>query len=51
MRKITGLQAGGNLSVEQTAEISAALGISGVRDLITRPDLVPAFDALLPVVG
>lgn len=49
MRKITGLQAAGTLTVEGTAEISAALGISGVRDLITRPDLVPSFDALLPV--
>lgn len=49
MRKITGLQAAGQLTVEGTAEISAALGISGVRDLITRPDLVPSFDALLPV--
>lgn len=48
MRKITGLQAAGQLTVEGTAEISAALGISGVRDLITRPDLVPSFDALLP---
>lgn len=49
MRKITSLQAAGTLTVEGTAEISAALGISGVRDLITRPDLVPSFDALLPV--
>lgn len=49
MRKITGLQAAGHLTVEGTAEISQALGISGVRDLITRPDLVPSFDALLPV--
>ena len=48
MRKITSLQAAGTLTVEGTAEISAALGISGVRDLITRPDLVPSFDALLP---
>lgn len=48
MRKITSLQAAGALTVEGTAEISAALGIGGVRDLITRPDLVPSFDALLP---
>lgn len=48
MRKITALQASGTLTVEGTAQISAALGISGVRDLITRPDLVPSFDALLP---
>jgi hypothetical protein len=50
MRKITGLQAAGTLTVEGTAQISAALGISGVRDLITRPDLVPSFDALLPAM-
>lgn len=48
MRKITSLQAAGTLTVEGTAAISQALGIGGVRDLITRPDLVPSFDALLP---
>lgn len=51
MRKITGLQTAGQLTVEGTAEIAQALGITGVRDLITRPDLVPSFDALLPVAA
>jgi len=50
MRKITGLQTAGALTVEQTAEISAALQIGGVRDLMHRPDLIPSFDALLPAM-
>lgn len=48
MRKVTGLQTAGKLSVTQTAELAGALGLSGLRDLIQRPDLVSAFDALLP---
>lgn len=51
MRKITGLQTAGHLTVEGTAEISASLGITGVRDLMHRPDLIPSFDALLPTGG
>jgi hypothetical protein len=50
MRKVTTRQAAGVLTVEGTAEISTALGITGVRDLLTRPDLVPSFDALLPAM-
>lgn len=50
MRRITGLQSAGVLSVEGTAEISASLGIGGVRDLMHRPDLIPSFDALLPAM-
>lgn len=51
MRKITGMQTAGQLTIEQSAEISAALGITGVRDLMHRPDLIPSFDQLLPVVA
>jgi len=51
MRKITGMQTAGTLTVEQTTAISQSLGITGVRDLMVRPDLIPAFDALLPVAG
>lgn len=51
MRKITGMQTAGQLTVEQTTQISQGLGITGVRDLMHRPDLIPAFDAALPVVG
>lgn len=51
MRKITGMQTAGTLTVERTTEISQSLGITGVRDLMHRPDLIPAFDAALPVVG
>lgn len=48
MRKITRMQTAGALTVEQTSQIAQALGLTGVRDLIKRPDLVPSFDALLP---
>lgn len=51
MRKITGMQTAGQLTVEQTAQISQSLGITGVRDLMHRPDLIPSFDAALPVVA
>lgn len=51
MRKITGLQSAGHLTIQQTTEISQSLGITGVRDLMHRPDLIPSFDALLPVAA
>lgn len=51
MRKITGMQTAGTLTVERTTQISQELGITGVRDLMHRPDLIPAFDAKLPVVA
>jgi len=51
MRKITGLQSAGHLTVEGTTQIATSLGITGVRDLMHRPDLIPSFDALLPVVA
>ena len=51
MRKITARQTAGTLTVEATSEIAKSLGLTGVRDLINRPDLVAAFDQLLPVEG
>lgn len=48
MRKITARQTAGTLTVEATSEIAKSLGLTGVRDLINRPDLVAAFDQLLP---
>lgn len=51
MRKITSLQSAGHLDVTGTSQIATSLGITGVRDLMHRPDLIPSFDALLPVVG
>lgn len=51
MRKITARQSAGTLSVEQTSQIAQSLGLTGVRDLIHRADLVEAFDALLPEAG
>lgn len=49
MKKVTGLQTAGLLTVEETREIAGALGIESVRDLLKRPDLLEPFDALLPV--
>lgn len=51
MRKITGLQSSGHMTVESTTQIATSLGIQGVRDLMVRPDLIPSFDALLPVAA
>jgi hypothetical protein len=51
MRKITGMQTAGTLTVERTTQISQELGITGVRDLMHRPDLIPVFDGKLPVVA
>lgn len=48
MRKITGLQSAQRMTVGDSAEIAKSLGITGVRDLMHRPDLIPSFDALLP---
>jgi len=48
MKKITRMQTAGLVTVEGTAQIAQSLGLTGVRDMINRPDLVPAFDALLP---
>ena len=48
MRKITALQSAGTLTVQATNEIAVSLGLTGVRDLIHRPDLIASFAALLP---
>lgn len=48
MKKVTRMQTAGLVTVEKTSEIAQALGLTGLRDLMNRPDLVPSFDALLP---
>lgn len=48
MRVVTAKQATGALSTEFVASLAQSLGITGVKDLATRPDLIPAFEALLP---
>lgn len=48
MKKVTRMQTAGLVTVEATSAIAQSLGLTGVRDMINRPDLVPAFDALLP---
>lgn len=48
MKKVTRMQTAGLVTVETTSQIAASLGLTGLRDLMQRPDLVPSFDALLP---
>lgn len=48
MRKITALQSAGALSVADTNAVAVSLGLTSVRDLVQRPDLIASFDALLP---
>lgn len=48
MRKITALQSAGLLTIAGTNEIAVSLGLTGVRDLVHRPDMVASFAALLP---
>lgn len=48
MRRITAGQTAGLLTIGTTTEIAQSLGLSGIRDLMARPDLIPSFEALLP---
>lgn len=45
MRKVTAAQTAGHITVEETNAIISQLGLTAVRDLIARPDLVPTFEA------
>lgn len=47
MRVVVEKQKAG-MSTETTTQIAQQLGITSVRDLVKRPDLIPAFEALLP---
>ena len=44
MRKVTAAQTAGHITVEETNAVIAQLGLSAVRDLIARPDLVAPFE-------
>lgn len=48
MRKVTRMQTAGLITVEGTSQIAQSLGLTGLRDLMQRPDMVPMFDTLLP---
>lgn len=48
MRQITALQSAGTLTVQGTNDIAVSLGLTSVRDLVHRPDMVASFAALLP---
>ena len=51
MRKITALQTAGTLTVADTNAVAVSLGLTSVRDLVQRPDLIASFDALLPATA
>lgn len=48
MRMVVSKQTAGSLSPEQVTAIAQSLGLTSVRDFGKRPDLIPAFEALLP---
>lgn len=48
MRVVVAKQNAGALTTELTTQIAVQLGLTSVRDLAKRPDLIPAFEALLP---
>lgn len=45
MRKVTALQQANQLTVADVQGVCAGLGLAQVRDLLHRPDLVPAFES------
>jgi hypothetical protein len=48
MRVVVAKQAAGTLTTELTTQIAQQVGVASVRDLVHRPDLIPAFEAMLP---
>jgi hypothetical protein len=46
MRKVSPAQAEGKITAAQTTELVQAVGLTNLRDLVTRPDLIPEFEAL-----
>lgn len=48
MRIVLAKQAAGTLTTEATTKIAMDLGLASMKDLRNRPDLIPAFEALLP---
>jgi hypothetical protein len=48
MRLVSAKQAAGTLVTEQVSHLCQQLGLTKSADLMTRPDLIPAFEAMLP---
>lgn len=48
MQSVAARQVAGTLSSEMIATVLSQLGLTGMRDLAARPDLIAAFEALLP---
>lgn len=48
MRTVVAKQAAGTVTTAMTNEIAASLGLTSIRDLANRPDLIATFEALLP---
>lgn len=51
MKKVTARQTAGTLTVADTKAAAEALGLTGVADLLKRPDLIAAFEQALPGDG
>jgi outer membrane biosynthesis protein TonB len=47
MGEVTQAQTAGKITAEETTAALAGLGLSQLRDLLTRPDLIPAFEATI----
>jgi len=48
MKRVVAKQAAKTVTTEMTVEIAKSFGLSSIRDLAARPDLIPAFEAALP---
>ncbi len=48
MRVVVAKQAAKTLTTEMTTQLCQSLGLTSIRDLAARPDLIPQFEALLP---
>ena len=48
MRHVTGLQGAGKLTISDTMALAQQIGLTGLRDFMARPDLIPQFLELLP---
>jgi hypothetical protein len=47
MRVVTEAQTGGRLTPEDTQAAVTATGVTALKDLLVRPDLIPTFEAVL----
>lgn len=48
MKIVIAKQAAGTLNTEMTTQIAQQIGLTSIRDLANRPDMIPMFEAMLP---